>query len=99
MLTYVWFSLSLRNGEELPSEGGIDICHETVRFCWDRFGPIFAGEMRQSPVSHTVRGNDRAVAAIHERRVALVRGKVQCFVPPLSETTRDSNGEMSRSKG
>jgi putative transposase len=27
-------------------ERGIDICHETVRFWWNRFGPMFAAEIR-----------------------------------------------------
>ena len=26
--------------------GGIDICHETVRYWWNRFGPMFAAEIR-----------------------------------------------------
>jgi transposase-like protein len=36
--------LSLRNVEDLLAERGIDISHETVRFWWNRFGPMFAGE-------------------------------------------------------
>ena len=36
-------------------ERGIDICHETVRFWWNRFGPMFAGEIRRRRGSH-VRG-------------------------------------------
>ena len=31
--------------EDLPFERGIDICHETVRFRWARFGPMFASEI------------------------------------------------------
>ncbi len=34
----VRFPLSLRNVEDLLFERGIDICHETVRFWWNRFG-------------------------------------------------------------
>ncbi len=41
-MTYVRFPLSLRNVEDLLDERGIDISHETVRFCWNRFGPMFA---------------------------------------------------------
>ena len=37
--------LSLRNLEDLLAERGIDICHETVRFWWNRFGPMFAAEI------------------------------------------------------
>ena len=28
-------------------ERGIDICHETVRYWWNRFGPLFAAEIRK----------------------------------------------------
>jgi len=44
--------LSLRNVEDLLSERGIDISHETVRFWWNRFGPIFATEIRKKRVAH-----------------------------------------------
>ncbi|WP_293876128.1 MULTISPECIES: IS6 family transposase [unclassified Sphingomonas] len=33
-------------------ERGIDICHETVRMWWNRFGSMFAGEVRRKRVSH-----------------------------------------------
>jgi putative transposase len=33
VLMYVRFALSLRNVEDLLYERGIDLCHETVRFC------------------------------------------------------------------
>ena len=45
---YVKFPLSLRNVEDLLHERGIDICHETVRFWWNRFGPMFAAEISAS---------------------------------------------------
>ena len=47
---YVRFPLSLRNVEDLLHERGIDISHETVRFWWNRFGPIFAAEIRKRRV-------------------------------------------------
>jgi putative transposase len=47
VMMYVRFPLSLRNVEDLLHERGIDICHETVRFWWNRFGPMFAGEIRR----------------------------------------------------
>jgi putative transposase len=40
--------LSLRNVEDLLHERGIDITHETVRFWWNRFGAIFAAEIRRT---------------------------------------------------
>jgi len=50
VLMYVRFPLSLRNVEDLLFERGIDICHETVRFWWNRFGPMFAGDIRRQRV-------------------------------------------------
>lgn len=47
---YVRFPLSLRNVEDLLHERGIDISHETVRFWWNRFGPMFASEIRKRRV-------------------------------------------------
>lgn len=31
-------------------ERGIDICHETVRFWWNRFGPLFAADIRRQRI-------------------------------------------------
>ena len=45
VMLYVRFPLSLRNVEDLLHERGIEISHETVRFWWNRFGPMFAGEI------------------------------------------------------
>jgi len=50
VMLYVRFPLSLRNVEDLLHERGIDISHETVRFWWNRFGPIFAAEIRRNRV-------------------------------------------------
>jgi putative transposase len=50
VMMYVRFPLSLRNVEDLLHERGIDISHETIRFWWDRFGPIFAAEIRKRRV-------------------------------------------------
>ena len=46
VLMYVRYPLSRRNVEDLLFERGIDICHETVRLWWNRFGPMFAAEIR-----------------------------------------------------
>ena len=51
VLMYVRFPLSLRNVEDLLFERGIDLCHETVRFWWNRFGPLFAADIRSQRVS------------------------------------------------
>ena len=50
VMMYVRCPLSLRNVEDLLQERGIDICHETVRFWWNRFGPLFAGDIRKRRV-------------------------------------------------
>ena len=47
VLMYVRYPLSLRQVEDLLLEGGIDIWHETVRFWWNRFGPMFAAEIKK----------------------------------------------------
>ena len=51
VMMYVRYPLRLRNVEDLLFERGIDICHETVRFWWNRFGPLFAGDIRRQRVS------------------------------------------------
>ena len=51
VMMYVRFPLSLRNVEDLLFERGIDICHETVRLWWNRFGPLFAADIRRQRVS------------------------------------------------
>lgn len=50
-MMYIRFPLSLRNVEDVLHERGIGICHETVRFWWHRFGPLFASEIRKRRVS------------------------------------------------
>ena len=49
-MLYVRFPLSLRNVEDLLHERGIDVSHETIRFWWNRFGPLFAAEIRRKRV-------------------------------------------------
>jgi len=47
---YVRFPLSLRNVEDLLHERGVAVSHETIRFWWNRFGPMFAAEIRKKRV-------------------------------------------------
>jgi putative transposase len=51
VLLYVKYPLSLRNVEDLLAERGIDVSYETVRYWWNRFGPLFAGDIRRQRVS------------------------------------------------
>ena len=50
VMLYIRFPLSLRNVEDLLHERGIEISHETVRYWWNRFGPLFAAELRRKRV-------------------------------------------------
>jgi putative transposase len=50
VMMYIRFPLSLRNVEDLLDERGVDISHETVRYWWHRFGPLFAAEIRKRRV-------------------------------------------------
>jgi transposase-like protein len=52
VMMYVRYPLSLRQVEDLLFERGIDICHETVRFWWNRFAPMFAAAIRKRRVRH-----------------------------------------------
>ena len=49
-MMYVRFPRSLRQIGDLLSERGIDICHEKVRFWWNRFGTLFAAGIRKHRV-------------------------------------------------
>src|SRR5271163_1971346 len=62
VMMYVRYPLSLRNVEDLLVERGIDISHETVRFWWNRFGPMFAAEIRKRRVSAHARLSSMALA-------------------------------------
>ena len=50
VMLYIRFPLWLRNVEDLLHERGIEISHETVRYWWNRFGPLFAAELRRKRV-------------------------------------------------
>jgi putative transposase len=50
VMLYVRYPLSLRNVEDMLFERGIDISYETVRYWWNRFGPMFAAEIRRKRV-------------------------------------------------
>jgi len=48
VMMYVRYPLSLRQVEDLLHERGIDVSYETVRAWWNRFGPVFAAEIRKT---------------------------------------------------
>jgi len=47
VMMYVRYPLSV---EDLLHERGIDVSHETVRFWWNRFGPLLAADIRKKRV-------------------------------------------------
>ena len=47
VMMYIRYPLSLRQVEDILFERGIDISHETVQFWWNRFGPMFAAEIKK----------------------------------------------------
>ncbi|WP_027260724.1 IS6 family transposase [Sedimentitalea nanhaiensis] len=51
VMLYIRFPLSLRNVEDLLHERGVDVSHETVRYWWHRFGPVFAAEIRKRRIA------------------------------------------------
>ena len=51
VMLYVRYPLSLRQVEDLLDERGIDVSYETVRAWWNRFGPLFAAEIRKRRVA------------------------------------------------
>ena len=53
VMLYIRFPLSLRNAEVLLHERGIEICHETVRYWWNRFEPMFVAESRAKRMEAT----------------------------------------------
>jgi putative transposase len=50
VMLYIRYPLSLRNVEDLLAHRGIDISYETVRYWWNRFGPMFARDIRKKRV-------------------------------------------------
>ncbi len=52
VMMYIRYPLSLRQVEDILFERGIDICYETVRYGWNRFGPLFAAEIWKRRIHH-----------------------------------------------
>jgi hypothetical protein len=68
VMMYVRYSLSLRPVEDLLFERGIDICHETVRFWWSRFGQRHG---RKGPATPSVMSTTLILERIRSFIVAL----------------------------
>ena len=51
VMYYIRYPLSLRQVEDILHERGIDICHETVRYWWNKFGTLLAKNMKKRPIN------------------------------------------------
>ena len=58
-MLYIRYPLSLRQVEDILFERGIDICHETVWYWWNRYGPMFAAQIRKRRIHHRSYSNWR----------------------------------------
>lgn len=85
VLLYVKYPLSLRNVEDLLHERGIDISHETVRYWWNKFGPLFACAMPRAA----------AAAAFRSRQISVGRRSAPAIHPA---TDKDRNGALAASR-
>jgi hypothetical protein len=68
VMMYIRYPLSLRQVEDILFEGGIDICHETVRLWWNRFGPMFMPEIRKRLID--VDANGRTFKSLQNQRAS-----------------------------
>jgi putative transposase len=54
VMYYVRYPLSLRQVEDILHERGINVCHETIRYWWNKFGTLFSKEVKKkSAHSHS----------------------------------------------
>ncbi len=51
VMYYIRYPLSLRQVEDILHERGIDICHETIRYWWNKFGTLFSKEMKKKSLT------------------------------------------------
>ena len=47
VMLFVGYPLSLRNVEDLLQVWGIEVGHQTMRYWWNKFGPLLASEFRK----------------------------------------------------
>ena len=52
VMYYIRYPLSLRQVEDILHERGIDICHETVRYWWNKFGTLLAKDLKKKAINH-----------------------------------------------
>jgi len=78
VMMYLRFPLSLRIIEDLLHERGIGISHETVRYWWNRFGPLMAREGR---VRRNSRSAWRLVGGPDEQPVSVFQNFARDHLP------------------
>ena len=73
VMLYVRFPLSLRNVEDLLHERDINVSHGSVRFWWNRFGPLCAGEIHHlwRAVDHEGEVLESFVTKSRDRKAAM----------------------------
>lgn len=76
-MLYIRFPLALRNVEELLHERGIEVSHETVRFWWQRLGPLLAAEIQRLR-AQAAKSVSRSLRHLPQRRfdAGLVRSAI-----------------------
>ncbi len=74
VMMYIRYPLSLRPVEDLLFERGMDIRHETVRYWWTRFDPMFAAAIRKRRIHHRSISQWRWRAVDHEGEVQECKG-------------------------
>ena len=85
-MQYVRYHLSLRPVEDLLFERGIDFCHETVRYWWNRSELLFAAEIRKHRVH---RGSYSPWRWPLDEVFVRINGKTCCLWPAV-----DHEGEV-----
>ncbi len=80
VMMYIRYPLSLRQVEDLLFVRGIDICHETVRCWWNRFGPMFAGAVRKPHRKAGYMTASPTTATRHQNHL-LIRGRPYMTMP------------------
>jgi transposase-like protein len=74
VMMYLRYPLSLRQVEDLLFERGIDICHETIRFWWNRFvSARYVGRAGFSTFGHWHVGPNRPLPE------GLCQGRLSCW--------------------
>ena len=87
VMMYIRYPLSLRQVEDLLFERSIDICHETVRFWWNRFGPF---------ATHPKEGEKRDPAAKGYPAIDLSPPSFPCVGREDSQGREDCRGRPDR---